>query len=57
LVELFRHPTVGTLARHLAAAAGEGAAEEPAGSSVDDRVRARTEARDRRRLARTEIET
>jgi aryl carrier-like protein len=54
LVDLFRHPTVGALARHLAPAAEEA---EPADQSVDDRIRARTEARDRRRLSRTEIET
>jgi acyl carrier protein len=48
LVDLFRHPTVGALARHLAAA-HENTGSEPAGTSVDDRIRARTEARGRRR--------
>jgi aryl carrier-like protein len=48
LVDLFRHPTVGSLAHHLAAAQESGGAGEPAGSSVDDRIRARTEARRRR---------
>jgi len=49
LVDLFRHPTVGALARHLAGAADPGGAEEAARSAVDDRIRARTEARARRR--------
>ncbi|HKH45724.1 MAG TPA: AMP-binding protein, partial [Thermoanaerobaculia bacterium] len=49
LVDLFRHPTVGALARHLAAAQESGGSGEAAGSSVDDRIRARTEARGRRR--------
>jgi len=49
LVELFRHPTVGALARHLAAAQESGGSGEAAGPSVDDRIRARTEARGRRR--------
>jgi natural product biosynthesis luciferase-like monooxygenase protein len=49
MVDLFRHPTVGALAQHLAATA-EGR-EEPAaaGAAVEDRIRARIEARGRRR--------
>jgi natural product biosynthesis luciferase-like monooxygenase protein len=49
MVDLFRHPTVGALAQHLAATA-EGR-EEPAaaGAAVEDRIRARIEARERRR--------
>ncbi len=45
MVDLFRHPTVGALARHLAA--GEGG-EEPS-ASIDQRIQTRREARERRR--------
>jgi natural product biosynthesis luciferase-like monooxygenase protein/amino acid adenylation domain-containing protein len=47
MVDLFRHTTVGALARHLATASDETAAVEPA-AAVDDRIRARLEARGRR---------